>query len=105
MQPAFALKRFARVVSKSTREKSSDRQHETKETEPQPYNPYLAGRREWDERYGELVARAKKSDRIAVICATAALLSITLAGALAFRRPDVIPIPMDPAGHYLSPGL
>jgi hypothetical protein len=23
------------------------------------YNPYLAGRREWDERYGELAARVK----------------------------------------------
>jgi type IV secretion system protein TrbF len=34
-----------------------------RETRPSPhseeYNPYLAARREWDERYGDQITRAK----------------------------------------------
>ena len=103
MQPATELKKFVKVMSRSTRQKPTQAQN-VNQTDRQPDNPYMAARREWDERYGDLVARAKKSDRIALICATAAALSITLAGAFAFRRPDPIPIPVDPAGHYMGPG-
>ena len=32
-------------------------------------NPYLAARREWDERYGDLITRASNWRTLAVICA------------------------------------
>ena len=98
MQPMIELKR----LSRSARQKVADPTGRTIQAEPQPYNPYLAARREWDERYGDLVARAKKSDRIALICASIALVSTTIAGVLAIRGPRMFPIPVDPEGHYMG---
>ena len=40
------------------------------------YNPYLAARREWDERYGHLITRERNWRIMAFICALAALLAI-----------------------------
>ena len=40
------------------------------------YNPYLAARREWDERYGHLITRERNWRILAFICALAALLAI-----------------------------
>jgi type IV secretion system protein TrbF len=39
------------------------------------HNPYLAARREWDERYGEFITRARNWRTIAMISAFAALLA------------------------------
>ncbi len=39
-----------------------------------PHNPYLAARREWDERYGDLITRARNWRLIALVCAVAASL-------------------------------
>jgi type IV secretory pathway TrbF-like protein len=39
------------------------------------HNPYLAARREWDERYGDLVTRARNWRTIAVLCALIALIA------------------------------
>src|SRR5208283_4586435 len=39
-------------------------------------NPYLAARREWDERYGDLITRARNWRTMAAFCALASLLSI-----------------------------
>jgi type IV secretion system protein TrbF len=38
------------------------------------YNPYVAARREWDERYGDQIARARNWRRMATLCALIALL-------------------------------
>jgi len=38
------------------------------------YNPYLAARREWDERYGDQIARARNWRTMAVLCALIALI-------------------------------
>ncbi len=40
----------------------------------QTYNPYLAARREWDERYGDQITRARNWRTMAVLCALIALL-------------------------------
>ena len=37
------------------------------------HNPYLAARREWDERYGEFITRARNWRTVAMISALAAL--------------------------------
>ena len=39
------------------------------------HNPYLAARREWDERYGEFITRARNWRTVAMISALAALLA------------------------------
>lgn len=41
------------------------------------YNPYLAARREWDERYGDQIVRARNWRTMAVLCALIALLETT----------------------------
>jgi type IV secretory pathway TrbF-like protein len=48
--------------------------------EPKPakgaYNPYLAARREWDERYGSLITRERNWRIMAILCSLVALASI-----------------------------
>jgi len=41
----------------------------------EPYNPYLAARREWDERYGEFITRARNWRTMAMISALVALIA------------------------------
>lgn len=54
------------------------------------YNPYLAARQEWDERYGDLITRARNWRAMALLCA---LLAIVLAGGLIWQssRSRVVP--------------
>ena len=40
------------------------------------YNPYLAARREWDERYGSLISRERNWRRMAVLCGLTTLVAI-----------------------------
>ena len=54
---------------------------ETKSAEPERpragiNNPYLAARREWDERYGSLITRERNWRRMALICALTTLVAI-----------------------------
>ena len=44
-------------------------------TEPAQYNPYLAARHEWDERYGDFVKRAKNWRTMALVSGLIALLA------------------------------
>jgi type IV secretion system protein VirB5 len=37
------------------------------------HNPYLAARHEWDERYGDLITRAKNWRLMAALCSLIAL--------------------------------
>jgi type IV secretion system protein TrbF len=74
------------------------------EPKPQAYNPYLAGRREWDERYGDLVARAKKANRIAIICASIALLETVAFVVMVLRPPKVIVVAVNSSGQVLGSG-
>src|SRR3954462_4359316 len=39
------------------------------------YNPYLAARREWDERYGDQITRARNWRTIALLCSVTALVA------------------------------
>ena len=49
-----------------------------------PHNPYLAARREWDERYGDLITRAKNWRTMAALCSLVALVA-TVGHRLAVR--------------------
>jgi type IV secretion system protein VirB5 len=70
------------------------------------YNPYLAARKEWDERYGEFITRARNWRTAALISALVALLAT---GGLVWltARSHVIPfvVLIDSLGRPLSSGL
>lgn len=68
------------------------------------YNPYLAGRKEWDERYGDLISRAKHWRVAAFLSMAVALVAV---GGLVMlsMRPGVTPIffPVESSGRILPP--
>src|SRR4051812_1071018 len=70
------------------------------------YNPYLAARREWDERYGDQITRARNWRLLAVLCA---LLSLVLAAGLIWQssRARVVPFiaVIDGSGRPIMTGL
>src|SRR3954468_23674842 len=53
---------------------SLDRDQSSKLSET--LNPYLAARREWDERYGNLISRERNWRRMAVLCGVTTLVAI-----------------------------
>jgi type IV secretion system protein VirB5 len=70
------------------------------------YNPYLAARKEWDERYGELITRARNWRTFAMISALAALLATGGMVSLSARS-HVIPfvVLIDSLGRPVASGL
>lgn len=70
------------------------------------YNPYLAARREWDERYGDQISRARNWRVIAVLCA---LIALVLAAGLIWQssRSRVVPFiaVIDSFGRPVVTGL
>ncbi len=68
-------------------------------------NPYLAARREWDERYGHLITRERNWRLMALLCALSSLL--TVAGLVWLSaRSHVVPfvVAMDSLGRPLAAG-
>jgi len=68
-------------------------------------NPYLAARREWDERYGHLIARERNWRLMALLCALSSLL--TVAGLVYLSaRTHIVPfvIAMDSLGRPVAAG-
>ena len=69
-------------------------------------NPYLAARREWDERYGEFITRARNWRTIAMI---SALVALVATGGLVWlsARSHVIPfvVLIDNLGRPVASGL
>jgi type IV secretory pathway TrbF-like protein len=81
------------------------------ESSPKPkpvevYNPYLAARREWDERYGEFITRARNWRTMAMIAALVALLAT---GGMVWlsARSHVVPfvVLIDSLGRPIASGL
>ena len=70
------------------------------------HNPYLAARREWDERYGEFITRARNWRTMAVISALVALIAT---GGMLWQsaRSRVIPfvVLVDSLGRPIASGL
>lgn len=69
------------------------------------YNPYLAARREWDERYGNLIARERNWRLMALICALIALVAIGGIIRLSTRT-HIVPfvVAMDSLGRTVAAG-
>jgi type IV secretion system protein VirB5 len=70
------------------------------------YNPYLAARKEWDERYGDVITRARNWRTVAAISALSALVT---AGGMAWlsARSHVVPfvVLIDSLGRPVASGL
>jgi type IV secretory pathway TrbF-like protein len=70
------------------------------------HNPYLAARREWDERYGDLITRAKNWRTMAVLCSSVAL--VATAGVVWLSaRSRVVPfvVLVDNLGRPIASGV
>src|SRR5215468_11111872 len=69
------------------------------------HNPYLAARREWDERYGDFLTRARNWRTVAVICA---LVSLVTSGGMVWlsTKSRVIPfvVAIDNLGRPVASG-
>src|SRR4030088_1611310 len=69
-------------------------------------NPYLAARREWDERYGEFITRARNWRTIATITA---LISVLATGGMVWlsAKSHVVPfvVLIDNLGRTVASGL
>ncbi|MBV8771781.1 MAG: hypothetical protein JO138_16890 [Acidobacteriaceae bacterium] len=70
------------------------------------YNPYLAARREWDERYGDFITRARNWRSAALLCALIALVA-TGGVVLLSARSRVVPfvVLIDSLGRPVASGL
>jgi type IV secretion system protein TrbF len=73
---------------------------------PEAYNPYLAARREWDERYGDQMARARNWRTIAVLCTMVALVATSGVVWLSVRS-RIVPfvVVTDNLGRPVASGL
>jgi type IV secretion system protein VirB5 len=72
---------------------------------PAPYNPYLAARKEWDERYGHMMARERSWRVMALLCGLTTLVAI---GGMIRQsaRSHVVPfvVAMDSLGRTVAAG-
>ncbi len=69
-------------------------------------SPYLAARREWDERYGDLITRAKNWRTMAALCALVALVA-TAGMVWLSARSHVVPfvVLVDNLGRTVASGV
>jgi type IV secretion system protein VirB5 len=69
-------------------------------------NPYLAARREWDERYGDLITRARNSRLMALLSGLIALMATTGIVWLSVRS-HVVPfvVLVDNLGRSVASGV
>jgi len=70
------------------------------------HNPYLAARKEWDERYGDLISRARNWRLLAILCAATALFETCGMIVLALRS-KVVPyiVAVDSLGRVAASGI
>lgn len=79
---------------------------QTKEEPDDSYNPYLAARKAWDERYGDLISRAKNWRAAAFLSGTIAL-AATAGMIVIAKQAKVIPyvVAVDSVGRVSSVGV
>jgi len=77
----------------------------TNSVDGSPFNPYVAARREWDERYGDLITRARNWRFIAVLSATATLVAVVGIVVLSARS-KIVPfvVAIDSLGRTVAAG-
>jgi type IV secretory pathway TrbF-like protein len=72
----------------------------------EPHNSYLAARHEWDERYGNLITRARNWRTLAMLCALVSLLA-TAGMTWLSARSRIVPfvVLMDNLGRPVASGI
>jgi len=77
----------------------------SKSPDDTPLNPYVAARREWDERYGEIITRARNWRFIAMLSAMATLVAVAGVVALSARS-KIVPfvVAIDSLGRTVAAG-
>jgi type IV secretion system protein VirB5 len=77
-----------------------------RESESTDYNPYLAARREWDERYGDQITRARNWRTMAILCS---LISLVACGGMIWLSVHSRVLPfiavIDGLGRPIASGL
>ena len=70
------------------------------------HSPYLAARREWDERYGDLITRARNWRTMAALCSLVALVA-TAGMVWLSARSHVVPfvVLVDNLGRPVASGV
>src|SRR5262245_47220641 len=98
MKKEVAIPKAPRARESSAPKFDAKKQHTT--------NPYLLARREWDERYGSLITRAKNWRLMAVLCASIALFQTAGLIFLAMRS-KVVPyvVAVDSLGRQVAAGV
>ena len=90
----------------SAPEKSNARSDQPADLSKVSKNPYLDARRSWDERYGDLLTRAKNWRAFAFICGMIALVSMSGLVVIALRsRVTTYIVAVDKQGHVVSSGV
>lgn len=81
-------------------------EEQTKENPKTVHSPYLAARREWDERYGDLIGRAKNWRAVAFLFGVIALAAVGGMIVIA-KQAKVVPyvVAVDSLGRVASAGL
>jgi len=72
----------------------------------EPHNPYLSARLEWDERYGDLITRARNWRTLALLCALTTLMATAGLMWLSVRS-HIVPfvVLVDNLGRPLASGI
>lgn len=93
---------ISRPVAAAESVPADERRHPRK---TEPYNPYLAARREWDERYGHFITRERNWRRMALLCGLIALIAIGGLVRLSTKS-HIVPfvIAMDSLGRTVAAG-
>jgi type IV secretion system protein TrbF len=99
------------VTSAVRLEESVSVPHAVKDAQPHErapattYNPYLAARHEWDERYGNLITRERNWRLMALICGAIALVAIGGVIRLSTKT-HIVPfvVAMDSLGRTMAAG-
>ena len=99
----LALKVTPTAIDRTS--ENADRSRSKAAKENLPLNPYLAARREWDERYGDLIVRAKNWRFMAILSALIALIAVAGVVRLSVRS-KVIPfvVAIDSLGRSVAAG-
>ncbi len=93
------------AIFASNRKANRSESPDTEES-PAAYNPYLAARREWDERYGDQIARARNWRAMAFLCVFVAVIAASGVVWLATRS-RVVPfvVVTDNLGRPVASGI
>jgi type IV secretion system protein VirB5 len=93
------------IQIEDVRPRGADDAHSAPKPAAPVYNPYLAARREWDERYGHLITRERNWRLMALLCGLTTIVAIGGMIRLSTRS-HIVPfvVAMDSLGRSIAAG-